>query len=208
MEESGHLDDTVIVLLSDHGEQFQEHGKYKHQDVYEELLHVPLILVIPGPDGEALRGRRVGRVVRLIDVLPTVLSIVDVPVPEHIHGRNLLADLDDMGRERPLVFSQFSERRFFSLRRDHWKLILRIRTRGGKERPPSWELYDLRGDPGEQVDLLEESPEEHAGIFEELRAELERIREATLRQGRALESGELVEIDEQTRRQLEALGYL
>jgi choline-sulfatase len=63
------FDDTLIVLLSDHGEEFGEHDSLRHEQIYQELLHVPLIVRFPGK--AEWRGRREDAVVRLIDLLPT-----------------------------------------------------------------------------------------------------------------------------------------
>jgi len=82
--------DTVVVLTSDHGEEFLEHGGFGHGDtLYEEVLHVPMIVAGPG----VASGARVATVVSLVDVVPTLLDRVGAPLPAGLDGRSVLAEL-------------------------------------------------------------------------------------------------------------------
>ncbi len=85
----GHLDNTVIVVVSDHGEELGEHGAFNHRwGLSEEVLHVPLLVRLPGAKGG---GQRVSSVVALLDVLPTVLGLVGATAPAGTHGQALVA---------------------------------------------------------------------------------------------------------------------
>jgi arylsulfatase A-like enzyme len=89
LKAKGLYDDLVIVLVSDHGEQFGEHGYSGHGwTLYDEELHVPLIV----KPGRIEKGRSSDRVVSMIDVLPTLLTLVDVAKPPGLPGLNLLDD--------------------------------------------------------------------------------------------------------------------
>jgi arylsulfatase A-like enzyme len=148
----GVYEDALIVFLADHGEEFLDHGQFLHgKSVFDELIHVPLIVKFPGRRDA---GRRVKPQVQLVDVLPTVLESQGLPVPEppHIAGHPLQAVIRGTGPEPPAV-SEISHRGFVAhgmrTRRD--KYVRRFS-------PQEDELYfDLARDPGEQQNRLEEA---------------------------------------------------
>jgi arylsulfatase A-like enzyme len=196
---------TVFVVLSDHGEEFHEHGRFLHDQLYQELLHVPLIVRLP--DGRGA-GRRVGGRVSLVDVAPTLLELLGLPPLPQVQGVSLLPMLDGAPGSGPSVRDQvFSEkvvghpvgnpRSNASLIVDGMKLIL--------VGPSKSELYDLRTDPAERTDLA--SGEVPAELRRRLRAQLAANRKLhdSLTAGRREGASELS--DEEIK-QLEALGYL
>ena len=86
LKSEGRLDRTVVVLLSDHGEEFLEHGAVGHQgSLHFELVHTPLIILAPG-----FTPGRVGAPVSHVDILPTLLDLLDIPKPEGIQGRSFV----------------------------------------------------------------------------------------------------------------------
>ncbi|MDH4197295.1 MAG: sulfatase-like hydrolase/transferase [Candidatus Aminicenantes bacterium] len=206
MERLGFLDETLVVLLSDHGEEFFDHGGrdrgFDHwydsgvghsQTLYDELLRVPLIMRLPA---KIKAGLRVEKQVRTIDVMPTILSLLGVEPPGPLEGVDLSANAFAVPDSLPA----FSESVLFkpekkSLRLDGWKLVLHPES--GRE-----ELYDLRADPGEQTNLAAARPEVLAGLKARLTEWTERMAgEKTQR-----EEGRKV-----SRRELEALkslGYI
>lgn len=76
---------TLVVITADHGEEFFEHGAPTHQQPYEETARVPLVFSGPGIP----RGLRIPDVVELVDVMPTILSLLAIPVPDHVQGRDM-----------------------------------------------------------------------------------------------------------------------
>jgi arylsulfatase A-like enzyme len=89
LEELGLREDTLVVLTSDHGEEFFEHGGKTHRaQLYKESVHVPLILSWPG---SLPAGRRVDGPAGIVDVLPTVTALCGVRTPENLSGRDLAA---------------------------------------------------------------------------------------------------------------------
>lgn len=149
---------TVVIVTSDHGEAFFEHGKPLHQDLYDENLHVPLI--IASPDG--IPGQRIRSSVRLIDICPTILDLAGISASKEIEGKSF-ADVVLKGqRDRPseIVFSFATE--LSSLRTDKWKFIRH-------HRDSSEELYDLGSDPSEKINLVLDSDLE---VASELREQL------------------------------------
>jgi hypothetical protein len=95
LERLGLDDDTLVVFTSDHGEEFLDHGRYVHTQAYPETLRVPLLVVHPGLE----RGRRVARIVELIDLLPTLAELTGLAPPDAISGESF-ADLFSGGDGR------------------------------------------------------------------------------------------------------------
>ncbi|MGH7894412.1 MAG: sulfatase, partial [Candidatus Binatia bacterium] len=96
----GLADDTLVIFTSDHGEAFQEHGRFLHDDLAPETLHVPLVVRLPG---RLPAGRRVREPVGLVDLLPTVLDLLSLPVPAQAQGRSLVALATAAGAAAPAV---------------------------------------------------------------------------------------------------------
>jgi arylsulfatase A-like enzyme len=183
-------EDTLVVLSSDHGEEFGEHSGFKHNDVYDEVLRSLLVVRFPGQRA----GLRVAQPVGQVDVLPTVLQAVSLPGAELLPGRPLQRFLEEAQPAARAVFSQWPARDLHTLRSGRWKLI---------QRPGGAELFDLEGDPGERQDLSAV----HRDRVLEAQRELDGQRAAS----RALRTGgpgPAPQLDEEARAQLEALGYL
>ena len=154
LKKRGIYDDAVILFVADHGEEFFDHGGWLHgRSVFDELVHVPMIVKFQGARGA---GSRVAQMVALSDVLPTVLEAVglSVPDPPAIIGRPLQGVAFSKVPEPPVV-SEISHRSFVStgIRTGQEKYIRRFS-------PQTDELYfDLTKDPKEQTNLIEQKPE-------------------------------------------------
>ncbi|MDH3253386.1 MAG: sulfatase [Acidobacteriota bacterium] len=94
----GLRDEVTIIITSDHGEEFFEHGRLSHSQVYPETLRVPLLILHPSK----LSGTRVGDLVRLIDVAPTLYELAGIPSPEPISGRSLVPLFSASGKLTPV----------------------------------------------------------------------------------------------------------
>jgi len=166
----GVADRTLVVVVSDHGEELFEHRLIGHgHTLYDELLRVPLIVRWPGGG----LHRRVAPQVRAMDVFPTVLDALALPVPDGLDGVSLLPLLHG-GRASPETETAFAEYLIVdperkAIRRDGLKLILDPASGAAS-------LFDLRADPTEQRDVASTRPAETA----ELRARLEHRLRATL----------------------------
>lgn len=141
---AGLWEETILVVTSDHGEGFWEHGKLLHgYGPYDELLRVPLIVRLPA----ALRGadgRQEEAAVSLVDLMPTLLDLVGLPIPETCRGRSLAPLIRGTGSLPPApIFAETESTR--AVRADGHKLILHHDER--------LEHYDLAADPGERDDL-------------------------------------------------------
>lgn len=200
LEERGQLQNTIVIVLSDHGEEFLEHGRFLHDSMYQEVLHVPLVIHLP----ESLRNertaqgiRRVGDTVRLVDVLPTILELVGSDIPGHVQGVSLLEIFGNGDRvDRPVV-SHWPEFDRFAYRRENWKLVQ-------DERNGGLELFDLNTDPNERLDRSAAAPDVLEGIVEEFE-ELRTHHRGTFVQ---FEPGAVSELSEENIAELEALGYI
>jgi len=143
LERAGRLDDTVVVLTADHGEEFLEHGGLTHgQTLYREVLHVPLLVRLPG----AVSGTTsIDRIVQQVDLLPTILELAGLDVPPGLDGASLLRGEDD-GREA-LSYLHLEGREVVALTDDRWAFIQDRVAHGALE------IYDWRADPLEQHDV-------------------------------------------------------
>ena len=123
---AGVLDQTLFVFVADHGEEFLDHGGLAHgKTLYSAQLHTPLIMRFPEAAGA---GRRVDSLVSHVDMLPTVLDYLGIPVPGDVDGISLLPDIRGTasGREASVVLSQTSwgRREMSAVIAPGWKVIL------------------------------------------------------------------------------------
>jgi arylsulfatase A-like enzyme/Flp pilus assembly protein TadD len=197
LEEKGLWDDSLVILTADHGEGLGEHGELNHgMFLYDATLHIPLIFKLPG---ETQRGRRVSDQVRLIDVVPTVLDILKLPPLSQAQGVSLKPALN--GGELPEL-AAYSETQLPFLNYG-WSGLDSYRAKGEKLiDAPRPELYDLRKDPGERVNL-----------FAENQTRAERLRELKQRIAAqatdpAAGSARQTRVDQKTLQKLRSLGYL
>jgi len=162
----GRLDDTLIVFCADHGDQLGDHGLGEKELFYEQAVRVPLIVVDPRKSADATRGTAESRFVESIDVLPTMLDVLGLPLPDHLlEGRSLRPILhgeqpDDW---RDCVFSEldyaFRDARLLLKRRPDECYAWMVRDARWKYihyqgyRP---QLFDMRDDPQEIHDLGED----------------------------------------------------
>jgi arylsulfatase A-like enzyme len=150
-------DDALIVLLADHGEAFHEHGTWGHgKNLYGEVVDTPLIIKFPVREG--LAGRRIATLAQQVDVMPTILDYLGLPVPPHVEGRSLLRLLrpEDAAASEPTGFAHLHQvgRDQEAVVEGAWKMI---RNASGPQGLSNM-LYNLAADPSEQNDVLVEHP--------------------------------------------------
>jgi uncharacterized protein (TIRG00374 family) len=156
LRELGLYDDTLIVLTSDHGEEFQEHGGFWHGlTLYDEQVHVPLLVKWAG-DGPRPQGDPDGHLVGLLDVAPTILGRAGVPIPSTLQGVDLaLSALQRPERNRIVFAEEDHEGNVLrAVRTEEWKLI--EANPGNPRGLTPLELFDVAGDPRERTNLAAE----------------------------------------------------
>ncbi|MGB5344181.1 MAG: sulfatase-like hydrolase/transferase, partial [Thermoanaerobaculia bacterium] len=196
LEDLGLLETAVVVVTSDHGEEFLDHGGTKHgRTLYEEVLRVPLLMRVPNVTTLGLvHDQPVG----LIDLMPTILELARAEKqPQLMQGRSLVADLLE-GTEPKQVSPYFGQVLQLEMARVDQFKVIRTRNRKGSE-----EIYDLSRDPLEKQDLANGSEGDFVDLlaaFEELASETESIGPNILQQ--------TVAEEEEALEALRALGYI
>ena len=214
LEGLGLFEDTIIILTSDHGEQFWEHGTWRHGMVlYDHQLLVPLVLYTPPPvrrelgDSAVLVGGEVEAQVSLVDILPTLLDILDIAdVEGMVDGRSLRPLLEGQRLDPAEAFAEntnIQAEELKALRTERYKYIHHYpRTGLGYDLEESVQLFDLSSDPEELINIADENPDLVAG-FERRLQDIVQGTDVTSAPDQVPEG-----IDEEVRRQLEALGYI
>jgi len=188
---------TLVVVTSDHGEGLMDHDELQHgSSLFDELLHVPLIVRFPSGRHA---GRRHAGQVRSIDVVPTILDEIGLPIPRAAAGRSLLPVLfeaEPLPAFAEALTAPEHERDVKMIDDGRWKLIRNVRT--DREL-----LFDLSSDPNERTDVASREPHE----LDRLRDELDQTAARNRRRGEALQVAP-GEFSAAEKRQLEALGYV
>lgn len=210
-------DDVIVVLTADHGTEFLDHGATSlGHSLYDEMIHVPLVLWAPGLLPAGLRLREP---VRSVDLFPTLLELLGVERPAGLAGQSLVPWIRaGQATDARTVFADNVEERTeermggnprstgsggesFAVIRWPWKLILHQKPRL-RMTLPRHELFDLARDPRETHDLAAE----HAELVQEL--ELEILAHVAAGGAASLPVPPEAELDPEARKALEALGYL
>jgi arylsulfatase A-like enzyme len=190
---------TVIILTSDHGDEFLEHGRKGHgNNLYETTIHTPFILKIPGGEKGVIRDDPISPV----DIMPTLLALAGVHIKVELDGRDL-TNLEDKKRA---IFSELNFKSHIyrdiniqkSIRLGRYKMIFDF-LRGEQK------FFDLKEDPQEKENLMNSESSSHIETKKELAEKFFKwlkVREE--KQERAVK----VELDDVTKKQLKSLGYL
>ena len=164
LEKSLVYDRTVVIVTSDHGEAFAEHGMIRHGfELWEELVRVPLIVRVPGVAPRHLQARR-----SAIDLAPTILDLCGVPAPsssatDFLSGTSLVPDFIGSASGEPKARPVFVDMAAGPNNADRQALIeddKKLVASGGR----ALSLYDLSADPGESHDLLDDPSQAEAMI--------------------------------------------
>ena len=204
LETSGEYDDSIIVVVSDHGQGMGDHGWKQHRLLYQEQIRTPLIIRTP----EGPRGRVVDTLASGVDLVPTILTAAGVAVPDATDGGDLLAALDAEDRGQRVVLAEalntlddWAPRSLPEHQKDllfcamdrRWKLIYH------RDHPENSELYDLLNDPRESTNVITRHPGEKERLLRRL-------------SGSGAMTIDTVEADapeaEESIRMLESLGYI
>jgi arylsulfatase A-like enzyme/Tfp pilus assembly protein PilF len=191
-------ENTMIAVMADHGEALGEHGETAHGVfLYDETIHVPLLVKMPA---ETSAGKRVERRAVLVDVTPTILQTVGVPIPKQMQGESLVPVIKAGPTQNFPDHQAFAEtdypRKAFG-----WSSLRALRT--GKYlfvEAPRKELYDQSVDPGAKNDLASSS----AAVTDTLTSQIDAFREKTA----STETAAKGPVDPEAQEKLNALGYV
>lgn len=189
LESDGAFEDTIVVLLADHGEAFLEHGALNHcHSLYENETRTPLVMWIPG-----VAGRRVSTPVENLDVVPTVLDYLGVEAPG-LSGRSLRSLAEGRAPDVTPRYVHAVHHALRSIDDGRWKEIRDI-VSGQRE------LYDLQADPGEASNLVDTADASLSGRMGQALSSWVEAEEGASSAENAARGGRVIE-------NLKALGYL
>jgi tetratricopeptide (TPR) repeat protein len=197
LKELGIYDSTLLIITGDHGEMLREHGEKEHlYFIYESAIKVPLIVKMPGSGSK--EPVRVKESVGLIDVVPTICELLDFEIPRRVQGMSLVPLLQKKELSiknrffyiESMMPTYLGANPLLGLRTDDWKYIRTTRP----------ELYHLKNDPKEQINLLDkESP--RARVYEDVLDKL-------LKEQQSAPPGRRMVPDRATLKKLASLGYV
>lgn len=207
--------DTAIIVISDHGEEFRDHGKYQHDQIFEELIRVALVVKLPNSlEREGWKGA-VDSPVQLIDVAPTIADLTGVDwTNSGWEGRSLVPAMEAASTSKsPLsprpVFSELTigpgPKKYRTVIANGWKYIHAWQA----DIDVTWEwLFDLDADPGERRNLIRCEEGEAPLRRERLRRLLTDFARANDAKAAVLGQAGVAEVDEGSLRVLQQLGYV
>ena len=200
IDDLGFASNTTVVITSDHGEEFHDHGGFEHgHTLYDELLRVPLIIRLPqrpNSDSPQLKTGHVSATVRHIDLAPTLCKIAGIDAPESFQGTPLVSFPDDPPISSRPVLSEWNMwgPSGVAWRKGRFKLIVFNNS-------TPMQLFDLEQDPFERDNIADRSPE----IAAQMVSDVELVVQTLSGGGRARETPRL-EAEEMER--LRSLGYM
>jgi len=161
LDETGLADDTLVILFSDHGEMMYRHDIFfDHHGLYDDNLHVPLIVRWPG---KAPAGRRVPHLVLHVDLAPTILEACGCAIPERMEGLSLVplltGESDEPVRPNVLYTQECTWQAKWAIRTARYKFIKKRGEEPDLHDMPPRELYDLEADPHELENLINAQPD-------------------------------------------------
>jgi len=203
LKELGIYDNTLLIITSDHGEEFDEHGGWLHgRTVYDELIRVPLVIKFPD---SAYMGKRIESKSRLIDIMPTVLEAAGISYNKNsIEGKSLYSFLKGSETEDRVFISDLAHKNvpdpcpaLIATNKNNLKLIIEKSKDGVK----SIEAYDLARDPHERNNIFKRTQTLREEIMQELNAYY--AEKAKLQRNK-----QRIRMDKELEEKLKALGYL
>lgn len=213
LEDMNLLENSLVIIISDHGEEFREHGQFLHEQIYEEQIHVLLIMKFPdkgiskgsnagSEEINALSrteavGRRIKTPVKLIDIMPTILDYLKIEKPAHVQGSSFFPVIKgEKLTTDSAICSRNSEGTQYSIIDGFWKLLYKVPDKKTL-------LFNLENDPSETNDLSASEPERTAKLRNNLLKHITTYQNA----GKNFRFGK-IELDDRIKDELKALGYV
>jgi len=216
------MDRTIVIVTSDHGEEFFEHDNLGHRfNVYGETLRIPLLFRIPG---DALQGTRVDDPVRIYDIYPTLLDLAGFAPPKNVFGRSLTPLMSGTPLAPEPILSELTYipdgqqdhyLKHFAYQYRNLKLI-GLQKRAWSDQNPidftgkmleeSYELYDLNKDPSERENLFLSQPKLAEGLLSGYGEEIGRLQQRH-RELYKDENRSATQVPENLKEKIEQSGY-
>jgi len=206
----GILDHTLIIVTSDHGEEFFEHGSIRHTtSVYDELIKIPLIMKVPGMKG----GIEIGAKLNQVDIMPTLLELMKMKIPSNAQGHSFVSMITDQEKRKAhdrVIYAEVNltgRTNRSCIIQDDWKYV-----EGDTDpelhypAPVAAELFNLTEDTYEQKDLLLR----HQEKSESLKEKMHLLQKNLLKMGESnqADQDDTVHISNKLRELLKQQGYL
>lgn len=197
LDAQGLRENTIVVLVADHGESLEEHGLwYDHKGLYEQQLRIPLVVHVPG-----MEPGKVDAFASTIDVVPTLVEVLGIDAPGPMNGISLVDAMRGKPDElvaRTTFVHQNAHNHTVAVRSGEWKYVNPINT-SHKVIPGEPQLFNLDEDPGESLNLYEREAE---------RAEaMRRLLDPWISLGKVTKGSE-IELSAEDQQMMRDLGYL
>ena len=203
LQQSGLTDDTVLIVVSDHGEEFLERHYWGHVEtnLHDEIIKVPLLMHVPGQTS----GQVVPDQVCTLDIMPTILDLCHVPTPAGLLGKTLMPFWRE-DREAEVSAIAIAERwrnevdvsHMVAVRTPQFKYIW------GSNQPDQPRLYNLQADPAENHNVVAQYPEQAQDLHGHLKTHLQRATSVLVQTADTATP----ELDADIIRRLRDLGYV
>ncbi|MBW8002796.1 MAG: sulfatase-like hydrolase/transferase [Planctomycetes bacterium] len=189
-------DSSLIIITADHGEMLKEHGERTHgYYIYQSAVKVPLIIKLPNQR----EGRRISQTVGLIDIMPTICSLLGFDVPADIQGIDLSPAFSGrkLSKQQRYLYceslypTKYGASSLLGIVTDRWKYIQTTRP----------ELYDIVEDPYENTNLIRKHPQQARILQDKLKQILEQTVSSSKKDSK-------MELSDEAKQRLEALGYV
>lgn len=202
LKERDLYDNTVIIITADHGEEFQDHGGRHHHTLYQEIIHIPLIIRVPG-----LEPRIIEEPVEQIDLAPTILGLAGIDIPKAFHGRDILMQRSpdhkifaergggELAYQQAVIDGDFKLYEIDVADADPNSERYKMQNITSSDTM----LFDLYNDPGEYVNLRDDS----LYLYSSLRSQFESFYDPDYKPNQ-----QVAVFDEETVEELKALGYI
>jgi len=217
LREKNIYDQSLIAFISDHGEEFYEHGGWFHgHSHYDEMIRIPIILKLPA---NRLGGVTLNGNAGIIDVLPTIAELTGIKIPPEIDGISLVPMIKGENTEERFIFSSTTgcvinkrNPRIVAVIYKNYKYLYNIDNVEDSGRGSIWEvisdrgveeLYDLETDPGETINIVKDNPIIAGKLKRELIAVLKKIK-----QNSPKKITKKNQVGENEKARLKTLGYL
>lgn len=198
LKREGIYENAIILITADHGEEFLEHGKFLHDQLYKEVMRVPLIIKFPGSQSRVRKTTPVG----VIDIMPTLLDIAAIPY-DNIQGRSLWPLIENNESQDRVVFStlkmeNLNQSDHISLRNQSFSLFT-------WDKFSRFNLFNIVADPAETVNIQDQKKE----ILEKLLRVTRKHYHSQLKLRNRLKYNQTkVEPSQEEIEKLKSLGYL